>query len=278
MLKHRLLPERLALVIGLVPLRIPVSLIVLIGAAWALMLHHAIGTSASMGTAGHGSMVVKGMGGVSLFDLGLFLVIWTVMMAAMMLPSAAPMILTFAATQARHDRNVAVPTWMFVAGYILVWTYAGMVIYLLVHAVDDVARHLSWLQNGVGAPLVLGFTLTVAALYQFTPLKRLCLRHCRSPSIFLEHHWRDGWEGAFEMGCRHSLYCVGCCWAFFGVMVAAVGIESITWMLLITLVVFAEKVLPQGPRISVAVALGLITLGLLVAIGAVQPAWLTDAE
>jgi predicted metal-binding membrane protein len=273
--KHRL--ARLASVIGLVPLRIPVSLVVMTGAAWALMLHHAIGMSASMGAAGHGSMVVKGMGGVSLADLGLFLVIWTVMMAAMMLPSAAPMILTFAAAQARRDRNVAVPTWIFVAGYSFVWTYAGMVVYVLVHAVDDVARHLSWLQNGVGAPLVLGFTLTVGALYQFTPLKRLCLRHCRSPSIFLEQHWRDGWEGAFEMGCRHGLYCLGCCWAFFGVMVAAVGIESITWMLLITLVVFAEKVLPGGPRISVAVALGLITLGLLVAIGAVQPAALTDA-
>jgi predicted metal-binding membrane protein len=79
------------------------------------------------------------------------------------------------------------------------------------------------------------------------------------------------------MGCRHGLYCLGCCWAGVGVMVAAVGIESITWMLLITLVVFAEKVLPHGPRISVAVALGLITLGLLVAIGALQPAALTDA-
>jgi predicted metal-binding membrane protein len=170
--KHRLgVLERLASVIGLVPLRIPVSLIVMIGAAWALTLHHAIGMSASMGTAGHGSMVVKGMGGVSLSDLGLFLVIWTVLMAAMMLPSAAPMILTFAAAQARRDRNVAVPTWIFVAGYSFVWTYAGMVVYVLVHAVDDVARHLSWLQNGVGAPLVLGFTLTVAALYQFTPLK-----------------------------------------------------------------------------------------------------------
>ena len=194
------------------------------------------------------------------------------MMAAMMLPSAAPMILTFATAMARRDRNVAVPTWIFVAGYTYVWTYAGLVVYLLVHLVDDVARHLSWLQNGVGAPLVLGFALTVAALYQLTPLKRLCLRHCRSPSIFLKQHWRDGWEGAFEMGCRHGLYCLGCCWAFVGVMVAAVGIESITWMLLITLVVFAEKMLPHGPRISVAVALGLIALGLLVAIGAVQPA------
>ena len=79
------------------------------------------------------------------------------------------------------------------------------------------------------------------------------------------------------MGCHHGLYCLGCCWALYSVMVAAAGIDSITWMLLMTLVVLAEKMLPHGPRISVAVALGLITLGLLVAIGVVQPAALTDA-
>ena len=255
---------RLRSAIGLAPLRIPVSLIVLIGAAWAVMLHRALSMSAPMDRAGHGAMGVEMIGEFTLGGLGVFLAVWTVMMGAMMLPSAAPMILTFAAAQARRDRNVAVPTWMFVTCYILVWGYAGLVVYVLLHAGKDLVDHLAWLESG---PLVLGVTLTLAGLYQFTPLKRLCLRHCRSPLAFVKQHWRDG--GA-ETGFRHGLYCLGCCWAFFSVQVAAAGMMSIAWMLLITLVVFAEKMLPHGPRISVAVALGLIALGLLVGTGAVQ--------
>ena len=255
---------RLRSAIGLAPLRIPVSLIVLTGAAWAVMLHRALSMSAPMDQAGHGAMGVEMIGEFTLGGLGVFLAVWTVMMGAMMLPSAAPMILTFAAAQARRDRNVAVPTWMFVTCYILVWGYAGLVVYVLLHAGKDLVDHLAWLESG---PLVLGVTLTLAGLYQFTPLKRLCLRHCRSPLAFVKQHWRDG--GA-ETGFRHGLYCLGCCWAFFSVQVAAAGMMSIAWMLLITLVVFAEKMLPHGPRISVAVALGLIALGLLVGTGAVQ--------
>jgi len=258
---------RLRSAIGLAPLRIPVSLIVLIGAAWAVMLHRALSMSAPMDRAGHGAMGVEMIGEFTLGGLGVFLAVWTVMMGAMMLPSAAPMILTFAAAQARRDRNVAVPTWMFVTCYILVWGYAGLVVYVLLHAGKDLVDHLAWLESGAWAPLALGVTLTLAGLYQFTPLKRLCLRHCRSPLAFVKQHWRDG--GA-EMGFRHGLYCLGCCWAFFSVQVAAAGMMSIAWMLLITLVVFAEKMLPHGPRISVAVALGLIALGLLVGTGAVQ--------
>jgi predicted metal-binding membrane protein len=262
---------RRASAIGLAPLRIPVSLIVLTGAAWAVMLHHAISMSAPMGWAGRGAMGVEMIGAnFTLGGLGVFLAVWTVMMGAMMLPSAAPMILTFAAAQARRDGNVTVSTWTFVAAYILVWAYAGLVVYVLLHAGKDLVDHLAWLENGAWAPLALGVTLTLAGLYQFTPLKRLCLRHCRSPLAFLKQHWRDGCEDAAEMGLWHGLYCLGCCWALFSVMVAAAGMMNVAWMLLMTLVVFAEKALPHGPRISVAVALGLIALGLLVGTGAVQ--------
>jgi hypothetical protein len=183
-------------------------------------------------------------------------------------PSAAPMVLTFAAVQARHNRNVAVTTWVFVAAYILVWAHAGLVVYVLLHAGKDLVYHLGWFQNGAWARLALGVTLTLAGLYQFTPLKRLCLHRCRSPLAFLKQHWRDGCEDASEMGLWHGLYCLGCCWALFGVMLAAAGMMRIAWMLLLTLVVFAEKALPYGSRISVA--LGLIALGLLVGTGAVQ--------
>src|SRR5262245_13472263 len=261
---------RLRSAIGLAPLRIPVSLIVLTGAAWALMLHHAISMSESMDSAGRGAMGADPLIGAefTLGGLGVFLAVWTVMMGAMMLPSAAPMILTFAAVQARRNGNVAVLTWIFVAAYILVWAYAGLVVYVLLHAGKDLVYHLGWYQNGAWARLALGVTLTLAGLYQFTPLKRLCLHRCRSPLAFLKHHWRDDCQDASEMGLWHGLYCLGCCWALFGVMLAAAGMMSIAWMLVMTLVVFTEKALPHGSRISVA--LGLIALGLLVGTGAVQ--------
>jgi len=260
---------RLVSAIGLAPLRIPASLIVLTGAAWALMLHDA-SMSESMESAGRGALDVEMIGTeFTLGGLGVFLAGWTVMMGAMMLPSATPMILTFAAVQARHNRNVAVTTWIFIAAYIFVWAYAGLVVYVLLHAGKDLVYDFGWFQNGAWARLALGVTLTLAGLYQFTPLKRLCLHRCRSPLAFLKQHWRDV-EDASEMGLWHGLYCLGCCWAFFGVMLAAAGMMSIAWMLFLTLVVFAEKALPHGPRISVAVALGLIALGLLVGSGAVQ--------
>jgi predicted metal-binding membrane protein len=206
----RLAYLRLASGIGLAPLRIPVSLIVLTGAAWALMLHHAIGMSASMDTAGRGAMGVEMIGEYTLSGLGVFVAVWTVMMGAMMLPSAAPMILTFAAVQARRSRNVAGPTWIFVAAYILVWAYAGLVVFVLLHGGKDLVYHLGWFQNGAWARLALGVTLTLAGLYQFTPLKRLCLHRCRSPLAFLKEHWRDGSGPAAEMGLWHGLYCLGC--------------------------------------------------------------------
>jgi hypothetical protein len=179
---------RRASAIGLAPLRISGSLIVLSGACWALVLHHAISMGGEMGVEVIGAEFTLG-------GLGVFLAVWTVMMGAMMLPSAAPMILTFAAAQARHDRNVVVPTWIFVAAYIFVWAFAGLVGYVLLHAGKDLVKSDAW------APLALGVTLTLAGLYQFTPLKRLCLRRCRSPLVFLKQHWRDGSEDAAEMGC-----------------------------------------------------------------------------
>jgi predicted metal-binding membrane protein len=264
----------LASAIGVAPLRIPVPLILLTGAAWAVMLHHAIHMSAPMGPAGRGVLDDIQMFGneASLGGLGAFVAVWTVMMVAMMLPAVAPMILTFAAAQARRDRNnVVVPTWMFVVGYILVWAYAGFVVYLFLHTGKDLVEYLAWLETGAWAPLALGITLTLAGLYQFTPLKQRGLRYCRSPSAFLRLHWHEDWENAaLAMGMSHGLYCLVCCWALFSVMVAAGGMMSVAWMLVMTLVLFAEKVLPDGLRIRLAVAVGLIALGLLVGTDAVQ--------
>jgi predicted metal-binding membrane protein len=194
------------------------------------------------------------------------------MMVAMMLPAAAPMILIFAAAQARRDRHVAVPTWIFVAGYILVWAAAGLGAYVLDQAFTELLRSHASRDRITWAPLALGITLISAGLYQFRPLKHVCLRQCRSPWGFVAQYWREGPTGAVNMGVRHGLYCLGCCWALFAVL-TAVGMMSIAWMLSLTLVVFAEKVFPYGVRISGAVGVALIAIGLLIASGALQLPW-----
>jgi predicted metal-binding membrane protein len=196
------------------------------------------------------------------------------MMAAMMLPAAAPMIFVFASAQARRTHKVAIPTWIFVAGYILVWAAAGALVYGLVQIGSELATRLTPTDRTKWAPIALGSTLIAAGLYQFTPLKLLCLSHCRSPFAFVARHWREGKVGALSMGLRHGTYCLGCCWALFAVMVAA-GVMSLAWMLLLTLLVFVEKVLAPGRRVLTAIGCALLILGLVVAGGAVPMPWRT---
>ena len=199
------------------------------------------------------------------------------MMAAMMLPAAMPMVVIFASAQARREKHVAVPTWIFIAGYMIVWAAAGIVVYVLVQLGSELATMLAPAERSRWAPLALGSTLVVAGLYQFTPIKNVCLTHCRSPLAFVAQHWRAGRAGALAMGLRHGAYCFGCCWALFAVMGAA-GVMSLAWMLLLTLVVFVEKVLPQGRRAGAAIGVALVLLGIVVAIGAVPMPWLVQTE
>jgi predicted metal-binding membrane protein len=259
-----------------------VSLVALTSAAWALTLYHTFSMSMPMGIVVRGGMTAEGMGGMAMSGMSaagwsfggavVFVALWTVMMAAMMLPAAAPMILIFASAQARRERDAAIPTWIFTAGYILVWLVAGVLVYVLVQIGSDLATRLTSADRASWAPLALGATLLAAGLYQFTPIKRVCLTHCRSPFAFVAQHWRDGRAGALQMGLRHGAYCLGCCWALFAVMVAA-GVMSLAWMLLLTLAVFVEKVLPQGRRASAAIGGALVVLGLVVATGAISMPW-----
>jgi predicted metal-binding membrane protein len=255
---------------------------VLTGAAWALTLYHTLSMSMPMGIVVRGGMAAEGLGGMamggmsgagwSLGGAGVFVAVWTVMMAAMMLPAAAPMIVIFASAQARRERDIAIPTWIFTSGYILVWLAAGLLVYILVQIGSDIAARLTSADRVSWAPVALGATLVAAGLYQFTPFKRICLTHCRSPFAFVAQHWRDGRAGALRMGLRHGAYCLGCCWALFAVMVAA-GVMSLAWMLLLTLVVFVEKVLPHGRRASAVIGVALVALGLAIASGAASMPW-----
>jgi predicted metal-binding membrane protein len=254
-----------------------ISLVVLAGAAWVLTVYESLHMGASVGDAVRGTMSADEMEGMEGMAMGgmsaagwsfaaalVFVAVWTVMMAAMMLPAAAPMILTFASAQVRRDLAVAVPTWIFVGGYLLVWAAAGAGVYVLVQFAADALDYFGVADRAAWGPLVLGATLIAAGLYQFTPLKRVCLNHCRSPLAFVAQHWRDGPGGAVRMGISHGAYCLGCCWALFAILVVA-GVMSLAWMLVLTLVVFAEKVIPHGPRVAAGIGFALIALGLVVA-------------
>jgi predicted metal-binding membrane protein len=204
--------------------------------------------------------------GTDLGGLGWFTGIWVTMMAAMMLPSVTPMVLTYSRI-AQHraatgGRPLAAP-WIFVAGYLVAWTVYGLAAYGLYRVIDAVdGGLLDWDRGG---PWVAGAALAGAGLYQLTPLKEVCLRHCRGPLHFVLGGWRDGPAGALRMGVEHGLYCVGCCW---GLMVAlfAVGVMSLTWMGVIAAVIFAQKVLPAGDRLAPLFATAFVALGVWVAV------------
>ena len=195
-----------------------------------------------------------------------------VMMAAMMFPAAAPMLLLYRTWQWVAVLGGAfVPTWVFAAGYLLVWV--GRRRHLGARATRE---RCGWpLRGSRPAPLGAGgagIVLLGAGLYQFTSLKGMCLRQCQSPVGFVMTHWRDGYRGALRMGVVHGLFCLGCCWALFAVLVAA-GVMSLAWMLLLTLVVFLEKVVPRVEWGSRAVGVAFVALGLVVMAGAVDMPW-----
>jgi len=183
---------------------------------------------------------------------------WTVMMAAMMLPSALPMIGLYAATQrsaggpARRILSVT----LFTLVYLGIWAATGVPMYL---ASTLLARsNTTALGYGIAAVLV------VAGVFQISPLKQMCLRHCRSPIGFFLSHGRAGWRGSVAMGRAHALYCLGCCWALMAVLVVA-GAMGLAWVLLISAAVAAEKLLPGGTWIARGIGVALVLLGLAVA-------------
>ena len=230
---------------------------------------------------GPGAAAASGMAGMQMDEarswdgFAAFLVAWAVMMAAMMFPAAAPMLLFYRTVAAgrRAKGGAFVPTWVFAAGYLLVWTAIGVVTWVLVQLGSELAGRGSDADRDTWAPLALGAVLVIAGLYQFTPLKGACLRQCQSPVGFVMTRWRDGLGGALRMGVVHGAYCLGCCWALFAVLVAA-GVMSLAWMLLLTLVVFAEKALPAGGRTARVVGAALLLLGVLVAGGATGMPWM----
>jgi len=193
----------------------------------------------------------------------LFLALWVTMMAAMMFPTAAPMILVFARVhENRRQRGTAfVPTWVFVAAYLLVWTGFGALMYGLALAAEALAD--SSMAIAENAPRAGGVLLILAGLYQLSPLKNLCLSKCRNPLEFVMQRWAEGYAGAFWMGLKHGAYCLGCCWLLF-VILFPLGVMNVVAMALITLLIFAEKSSPGGRRLGQVAAIALVGYGVLV--------------
>jgi predicted metal-binding membrane protein len=202
--------------------------------------------------------------GTDLGTVGWYVGVWVTMMAAMMLPSVFPMVLLFARVSREGARRgqSSVPTLVFVSAYLAVWTLYGLVAYALFRSVRTLdLRFLAWDHQG---PYVVGAAVAAAGLYELTPLKSVCLRHCRSPIHYILGGWREGWLGALRMGSGHGAYCVGCCWGLM-IVLFALGVMSLFWMALVAAVIFAQKIVPGGERVSHALALALVALGIWVA-------------
>jgi predicted metal-binding membrane protein len=196
---------------------------------------------------------------VTLFGYTIAVAAWFAMMAAMMLPALWPWLVTFRrmAPSAYPERSPAAVVTLFCGGYLAVWLcYSAAAA-----AVQGGLQRLALLR----ADMVLGATagglvLLVAGIFQLTPLKDACLSHCRNPMSFFLMRWNDGASAPFRMGARHGAFCVGCCWALMA-MAFALGLMSLAWMALLTLMIVAEQRAPRAWRLRQVFGVGLATWG-----------------
>ena len=193
-------------------------------------------------------------------------VMWTVMMVAMMVPSASPMVLLLSTVNRKRfpERSPLAPTAIFVLGYLVVWTLFSLIATLAQWGLHSAAL-LS--PTMVSTSPILGAAVLIAAgLFQWTPLKSACLKHCRSPLEFLTRNWREGIGGALLMGLRHGGVCTGCCWALMALLFVA-GVMNLLWVGLIAIFVLAEKIFPGGDLMGRAAGGVLVLAGLILLAG-----------
>src|SRR5262245_21808779 len=231
------------------------SLFLLAAIAWAVTGDRMAGMDAGPGTDPGG--------------LGFWVTTWVVMMAAMMFPSIAPMVVMHARIEEgkrRQGKPVEAGTNpLFVGGYLLVWAAVGLVGYAIIQIGESLSLDfLSWDRAG---PYVAGGVIIAAAIYQLTPIKDICLRHCRNPMTFLLMHWQPGRVGSLRMGIEHGGWCVGCCWGLMAALFA-LGVMSVGWMALVAALIAIEKLLPWRTVANRSVAVLLVVLGLAVAFAA----------
>lgn len=227
------------------------ALLGLATAGWLVFLHRAR-EPARMGMSHSGPALTMGQ------SWPLFLAMWVAMMVAMMFPAAAPMVLMYA--RMRHQARAS--TALFTGCYIVLWFIFGAGAYLLSAGVDAAAAHSAWVTSNWGR--VGGGLLVLAGVYQLTPLKDACLRQCRSPLAFMMTRWRDGRRGAMRLGFVHGLYCMGCCWMLFLILIP-LGVMNVAATVAIAGLVFTEKVIPHGRGVGIVAAAALIGYGAAIA-------------
>ncbi len=193
-------------------------------------------------------------------DFALMLLMWAVMMVAMMVPSASPMILTFTTVQRSRlaKGDAVVPTAVFLAGYAIVWSA-----FSLAAALAQWGLHQGALLSPMmvsTSPVLGGFLLIAAGAFQWSGLKHACLSKCRSPLSFLLTEWREGTRGALVMGLRHGVFCTGCCWALMLLLFVG-GVMNLLWVAAIAVFVLAEKIAPPGWHVARVAGIGLIAWG-----------------
>ena len=243
--------------------RVPHAVMVAIAVAWALAV---LAEVSGRGTALHHDALIEGKLPYPL-ALVLFLIAWQAMIAAMMVPSSLPLVRLFAGAAAGQTRPRAAIA-AFLGGYTLVWTAFGLLAFVgdtIIHASVD---RSPWLQHHQW--LIAGGTLALAGAFQFSTLKDRCLEVCRHPGAFLLRHYQRGLPGAFALGSRHGLFCIGCCWALMLLMFAA-GVANLWWMAGLTALMVYEKTGPGGRR---AVPVAGITLLACAALVLAHPLWL----
>jgi predicted metal-binding membrane protein len=234
-----------------------VSLVTIVVLSWAYLVDMAQGMQ---GMDMNMSMPMSAMQAWTSMDFVLMFIMWTVMMIAMMTPSASPMVFLFAKIdrQRQTQRNPIATSWVFLAGYLVIWAAFSAVAVLAQWGLHSAAL-LSPMMVSTSA-LLGGSLLVAAGVFQLTPLKHACLHQCRTPLGFLISEWRNGYQGAFVMGLKHGYFCTGCCWALMALLFVA-GVMNLLWVAAIAGFVLVEKIAPAGHWLGKAAGILMIGWG-----------------
>lgn len=238
-------------------------------ACWAATIYGASTMTGTMPMPGGWSMSMAWMrmpGQSSLDAAVMFLMMWQVMMVAMMLPSAMPMTLLYRrlAVARRQRGAAAAPSAVLLTGYFAIWLMFGLVAYVIGFIVSALAMASEPVSLMI--PAATGLVLVLAGVYQLTPWKRLCLRHCRSPMSFFAACWKPGWWGTLKLGAHHGAYCAGCCWGLMLIQLA-IGVMNLPLMAVLAAVIWIEKLWRHGERVAMTAGWAAIVGGAAIAAG-----------
>jgi predicted metal-binding membrane protein len=234
---------------------------VLTVAAWLLTYSTSLKMGLLMQMGVPMSLGMEGWAGVISFFA--FTGMWLVMMVAMMLPSSYPTLLLHRTVYKQRTPSAWGGTFLFGLGYFLVWTATGVFFYFAYVLIGSLRNQIPGSESIILRAA--GLTLVLSGLYQCTPFKRACLKHCQSPLHFVMEHWHDGPIGALRMGATHGVYCFGCCWGLMAILFV-MGVMHLGWMAAVGALILIEKVIPSAKWIPTAVGVLFIFVGLLVAL------------